>query len=98
MILVEEGQFIDMMVVNNEALDKKYNLIILDYYDHDIVNNVFLQYGSSIDSVSFYKNGVTIPMNNKYVDYKNATIYINVNSITMYDFVLRDEDIIFDTN
>lgn len=96
MQLINEGEVINMFVVDiaKSPSAQKYNLIIMDCYNHEVVNRIFVEYGNSIESVSFYKNGHTTLLNDKYLNYKNATIYINTNNVKMFDFVLRDEDIV----
>lgn len=94
MLLVNVDQTIDMVGVIVNPNEIKYNLMILDHYDHDIVSDVFYQYGDSISTILFYKHGEITRMNGKYFEHENPTIYINVNDITMYDFIVKEHDII----
>lgn len=93
MLLVNEDQTIDMVEVITSD-DAKYNLVILDHYDHDVVSDVFREYGDSISAISLYKHGELVQMNGKYFEHDIPTIYVNINGITMYDFVVKDHDII----
>lgn len=95
--LINDGLPLDMVAIIKEEpeTDIKYNLIVLDHYDIDYMNEIYKTHGNQIKSVSFYKHGEIISLNGHYIDINLPNIYVNINGITMYDFVVGDKDIVY---
>jgi len=96
-LLINDGLPIDMVAITKEETETnaQYNLIILDHYDIEYMNKIYKIHGKEIKTASFYKHGEIVSLNGQYIDINLPNIYVNINGITMYDFVVGDKDIVY---